>query len=217
MACSTASIAALRGGCNPNAAKYSMTDLYISVDELSKNEIQDVDYSIESSIRGAKVLVLAPHGGWIEPGTSEIARAIAGGDLSLYIFKGLVPGRPHRDLHVASERFDEPTAMRMLNQTELAIGIHGMKNNDAGQDVWVGGRDIALRDVVAMTLAKEGFASVTRLAGQALAGWARSNVCNRGSRKAGIQLEISRRLRDQLVENADLLNRFASIIRSEIV
>lgn len=194
-----------------------MPDRYTSIDELCKNEIEGVDYGIEVSARDAKILVLAPHGGWIEPGTSEIARAIAGGDLSFYIFKGLIPGRPHCDLHVASERFDELTAMKMLDQTELAIGVHGMKDNDAGQDVWVGGRDVALRDALAMALEKRGFASDIRSPGQTLAGWARNNVCNRGIRKAGLQLEISRRLRNQLVEDADLLNRFASTVRAAIV
>jgi phage replication-related protein YjqB (UPF0714/DUF867 family) len=33
--------------------------------------------------------ILAPHGGGIEPGTSELAEAVAGEGLSFYAFEGL--------------------------------------------------------------------------------------------------------------------------------
>jgi phage replication-related protein YjqB (UPF0714/DUF867 family) len=54
------------------------------------------------------VAIIAPHGGKIEPGTSEIAAAIAGDDYSLYRFQGL-RDRPREELHITSAKFDEPT------------------------------------------------------------------------------------------------------------
>ena len=53
------------------------------------------------------VAVVAIHGGKIEPGTSELARAVARDDHPFYLFEGLKP-QGNRDLHISSGRFDDP-------------------------------------------------------------------------------------------------------------
>lgn len=188
-------------------------DRYASFYDLAKTEVLDEDYAIESWDRQSEVIIVAPHGGWIEPGTTEITRAIADGNLSYYVFVGLKPGRRHEDLHVSSERFDEPTALALIAKTQTVVGIHGMQNNAAGEDVWVGGRDVELSKDIVKALGASGFGSSLRRPGQSLAGQAATNVCNRGKRKAGIQLEISRRLRDRLIADSDLLTLFAKAVR----
>lgn len=191
-------------------------DKYASFYDLARTEVLDDDYAIESLDRQSEVIVVAPHGGWIEPGTTEIAKAIAGGDLSYYIFAGLKSGRRHEDLHVSSERFDEPTALALIAKTQTVIGIHGMQNNAIGEDVWVGGRDFELSKDMVEALGASGFASTLRRPGQSLAGQAATNVCNRGTRRVGVQLEISRRLRDRLGAEPDLLASFVRAIRGII-
>lgn len=188
-------------------------DRYASFYELARTEVLDEDYAIESWDRQSEVIIVAPHGGWIEPGTTEITRAIADGNLSYYVFVGLKPGRRHEDLHVSSERFDEPTALALIAQSQTVIGIHGMKNNEIGEDVWVGGRDVELSKTIVKALGASGFESTLRRPGQSLAGQAVTNVCNRGKRRVGAQLEISRRLRDRLVADSDLLTFFANTVR----
>jgi phage replication-related protein YjqB (UPF0714/DUF867 family) len=42
------------------------------------------------------------------------------------------------------------------------------------------------------------------------------NICNRGRLKRGVQLEISRKLRDALKANRDLLQAFANALQRAI-
>jgi len=53
-------------------------DRYESFDELCKHAIEGRDFRIRTASRPGQVAVIAPHGGGIEPGTSELAEAIAG-------------------------------------------------------------------------------------------------------------------------------------------
>ena len=50
-----------------------MADRYSSFIDLAANEQVDIDYRIRVADRGSEAVILAPHGGWIEPETSEIA------------------------------------------------------------------------------------------------------------------------------------------------
>ena len=56
-----------------------MVDTYRSFSELRECEREGEDWAREYVDRGSLLLVMAPHGGWIEPFTAELARAIAGG------------------------------------------------------------------------------------------------------------------------------------------
>lgn len=69
-----------------------MPDRYTSFVDLAANERPDIDYRIRVVDRGSEIGILAPHGGWIEPGTSEIAEAIAGSEFSFYVFESLGSG-----------------------------------------------------------------------------------------------------------------------------
>lgn len=65
----------------------NMADKYASFLELERGECRGV-YRVRSRLRRAAIAVIAPHGGSIEAGTSEIARKIAGVDFSFYAFEG---------------------------------------------------------------------------------------------------------------------------------
>ena len=54
-----------------------MVDKYSSFAEMLKHETEGRDFTVSQEIRGSSVAIVAPHGGGIEPGTSELAAAIA--------------------------------------------------------------------------------------------------------------------------------------------
>lgn len=64
-------------------------DKYRNFADLIRHEREGIDFRICRTIQPARVAIIAPHGGEIEPSTSEIAVAIAGDRYRLYCFEGL--------------------------------------------------------------------------------------------------------------------------------
>lgn len=151
-----------------------MADRYRDFDHLAANERLGIDYAIRITDRGTPSVILAPHGGWIEPNTSEIAEAIAGTDLSFYAFESLRDG-PHGDFHITSHRFDEPRAIDLVGRSLTAVAIHG-RRNEGSEAVWLGGRAIALRDAIGASLRDVGFEAEPN---ERLPGLNPANICNR--------------------------------------
>jgi phage replication-related protein YjqB (UPF0714/DUF867 family) len=89
-----------------------MADKYASFQELERTERRRV-YRVLSRPRKARIAIIAPHGGKIEPGTSEIARKIAGADFSFYAFEGRKK-QHNKSLHITSTRFDEPICLALI-------------------------------------------------------------------------------------------------------
>ena len=191
-----------------------MADKYKNFAELAGAEAQGVDYRICCVDLQTPVVVLAPHGGWIEPGSSQIAKAIAQDDYSFYCFEGLDAGRPHSDLHVTSSHFDEPHAVKLVTTAETVVAVHGRLDRDDPKTVWMGGRDDALRQSIVSSLEAFGFSAASE--GHPLLGRQRENICNRGRTGAGVQLELPRGLRDRLVRDRNELLRFANAVRGAI-
>jgi phage replication-related protein YjqB (UPF0714/DUF867 family) len=191
-----------------------MADKYRRFAELKPNQVYGRDYAIVAIPRYSPLAVIAPHGGTIEPTTSELARAVAGDEYSLYCFEGLVRERPHEDLHITSEFFDEPHGRALVAASDFAVAIHGRKDGDDSETVWLGGLDDQLISVAATELGKARFKakSVTG----ALGGKGVANICNAGRTGAGLQLELPRALRDHLRDNPDRLNAFADALRAAI-
>jgi phage replication-related protein YjqB (UPF0714/DUF867 family) len=188
-------------------------DRYQRFCDLEAAEQIGVDYRICVVSRNSAVAIIAPHGGTIEAGTSEIAAAIANDDFSLYCFEGL-RRCPHSHLHISSTRFDEPQCRAVVASCDRVVAVHGLSGTASRIDV--GGRDHALRDRVCAGLAAAGFdARVVR------SGWhaavSRSNVCNMSRRGAGVQLEITKGLRESLTLNQRRLMTFAGIVRAAIL
>lgn len=188
-----------------------MADRYGDFQELAAASEPEVDYRIRSEDRGSSVVILAPHGGTIEPETAEIARAIAGTDFSLYIFEALKSGA-HGDFHITSHRFDEPTALDLVGRSDTAIAVHGRKD-DGSDTVWLGGRATDLRDAIGVSLRNAGFGAEPN---ERLPGVHETNICNRTRSGEGVQLELSRSFRRRLSTEPTVLEDFCAAIRNVI-
>jgi len=190
-----------------------MPDKYSSFEALEAGEILGADYRIHLEDRGAPIAVIAPHGGYIEPGTSQIAEAIAADTLSFYSFEGLKKGRPHGDLHITSSKFDEPQGVALVGSAVAVVAIHG-RANDGSPTIWMGGRDEKMRDAIMAALKSAGF-SATFDPGH-LPGLNPNNICNRSRNGAGVQLELPLSLRGQLEANPEQMTAFASAVRNVV-
>jgi len=186
-------------------------DKYGSYEELSREELEDVDYSVTARpVPGSKVAIAAPHGGGIEFHTAELAESIAGDDHNFYAFRGLKT-TGNRALHITSHRFNEKRALTLIEPCEKVVTLHGL----AGEalSLQIGGCDAELRSRVHKALSDAGFDSKVVTEGE-YAGMERQNICNRGSTHAGVQLEIYAGLRQALKDDDNAYTRFVNALRS---
>jgi len=174
-----------------------MADKYSDFESLQKAEREGLDFRIRSCDRNSRNIVIAPHGGGIEPGTSELAEAIAGSNLSFYAFEGM-KATGNGQLHITSTRFNEPVCFDLLARAESAIAIHGEDSDEAV--VFLGGLDIAGVARLQEALQVRDFR--VRTDGPAhLQGISTTNICNRGTAGGGIQIELSHGLRLTLFQS----------------
>lgn len=169
-----------------------MSDKYLNFEELAKYEHACKDFLIKHVSHGSKVLIMGPHAGSIEPGTGEISAAVAGDELSLYLFEGIKPSK-NGDLHITSTNFDEPHALRMVKECEFVLTIHGEGSEE--KLTYLGGRNQALQKHIADALCQAGF-TTGQHEDTDLQGTSKRNICNRGTSKlGGVQLELGKGLR----------------------
>ena len=150
-------------------------------------------------------LLIAPHGGGIEPGSSEIMRAVAEpSGWAWYEFAGFLRQGNKEALHISSTRFDEPTLKSMLPQAGFVVAFHGA--SESGEPiVYVGGKWKLGRQTLTESInaafgehgikAKDAVESVDAAH---LRGLDDSNITNLGKRGEGVQLEFSRGARNLL-------------------
>ncbi len=184
-----------------------MPDRYKSFQELSASEMESVDSKIETEDRGTDFSIVGIHGGEIEPGTEEVVRAIAGANISFYIFLG---NTEHQ--HITSIHFDEERCVDLVSRSKKVISIHGKKGD--GEFVMLGGLDDDLISRATHMLREAGF-EIDPSASN-VTGTEPSNICNRCSSGKGLQIEMSRGLRDSLVQDSAKMENFARIIRDLI-
>jgi phage replication-related protein YjqB (UPF0714/DUF867 family) len=163
---------------------------YASFAELARHEVHGEDYRVQVRLRSSPVLILAPHGGLIEDGTSELAHEIAGAEHSLFSFEGLKPDRLNRELHITSHLFDHPDCLELLGRSEVVLSVHGCRGDSC---IHLGGLDRAFVTVLARELVAAGFP--VEAASRRYPGLHPRNICNRGTRGAGAQLEVTFDLR----------------------
>lgn len=199
-------------GCSYLEAVTVLDDMYLDFDELSRNEREGVDFRICLTRRESPVAIIAPHGGKIESGTSQIAAAIAGEMFCLYCFEGLKP-RGNRILHIPSTKFDEPKCMELISTCEVVVSVHGLKGKHEAIDV--GGLDNEHRDAICRNLNNAGFEAKIVTSGSH-AGVSQRNICNRGRPRAGVQLEITKGLRGTLLARSQSLTDFGTAVRWSI-
>lgn len=171
-------------------------DRYGSFEQLAMEQREGRDFAVRVVARESPYAIIAPHGGKIELGTSEVALGIAGEEHALYLFEGLKAGR--RVLHITSEAFDEPRCLTILRAATTVVTIHGMAG--AAPEVHLGGLDESLVRRLEAELKEAGF-TAHRTSDPRRAGTRPNNLCNRGNSGRGCQLEISRGLRDAMMHD----------------
>jgi phage replication-related protein YjqB (UPF0714/DUF867 family) len=78
----------------------------------------------------------------------------------------------------------------------------------------LGGLDARLCDTIEETLARVGFGA--RTTGHHLKGNGPNNICNRGKRRVGAQLELPQTLRDTCVARPLLLHKLGAAVHRAI-
>ena len=164
-----------------------LRDAYNSYAELLSRHREGTDFDRTLRARdGAKVAILAPHGGRLENFTDTIAESVAGSDFSLYCFRSKL-GWGQTNLHITSHKFDDPDCVALVARHPWAVALHGC--SQGGERVFIGGRDQALMDDLARALQHAGIQ--TEISGHAYPGQHPNNICNRSASNAGAQIEMT--------------------------
>jgi phage replication-related protein YjqB (UPF0714/DUF867 family) len=154
-------------------------------------------------------IVLAIHGGGIEPGTSELALAVAGyhpdtlvtsiDDLGLHdfwLFEGLLPSGNGK-LHVTASHYDEPIATELVQNARRCISLHGCSDTQANGKIQIGGLDLELGNIVLEELTIAGIpAEITT--NEKLGGDLPNNIANKTKILGCVQLEMGTSYRSSL-------------------
>ncbi|MGC8491647.1 MAG: poly-gamma-glutamate hydrolase family protein [Syntrophobacteraceae bacterium] len=172
-------------------------DTYASFKELTDHEVEGIDYRIRSRAGSTGVVLLCIHGGGIEPGTSEIAEGIAGGDHTFYALEGMKTSR-NKTLHITSTAFDEPRGIEIVSNSQMVLSIHGC--SEPGEAIYPGGLNPTFRERIAQKLAENGFETIVEKNSR-FGGIDPRNVCNLCGRGMGVQIEVSRGLRRRMFQD----------------
>ncbi|MGK4584805.1 poly-gamma-glutamate hydrolase family protein [Kitasatospora sp. HPMI-4] len=196
-----------------NTALYADIDLVEGVDygrRYRRHPLDGVGSTGRSAL--ARTTVIAPHGGGIEPGTSELCLAIAGyhpADLAptpaagpvhdYWMFEGL-RSAGNAALHVTATHCDDTAARSLCGGSLNVLSLHGCRPSRAGlapeaRAVLVGGLNTTLRQYLMEEFAAVGIRAVTASGDEEIAGLSPANICNRTLLGMGAQLEISTELR----------------------
>lgn len=194
-------------------------DKYACFEDLKRGEREGRDFLVRARAGPSGIAVFAPHGGSIEPGTTEIADAVAGKEHTFYSLIGM-KDHGNEDLHLTSTRFDEPLALELAQSAQTVLAIHGRKGREKA--VYIGGRDGVLKERIRGILLDADFA--VRKDGR-FPGASPQNICNRTLLGRGVQLEITTGLRrlmfqglssHERLERTPLFESFVLILRSAL-
>jgi len=179
-------------------------DIYSSFRQLKAKQSENTDYCINCYDSPSSTAVIAIHGGAIELGTSELATVVASlANCDLYTFEGLKNSN-NRILHITSTRFDEPEAVKLVARSEKTLSLHGCTGND--KTTYIGGLDSQLGKKIEKQLERAGFK--VREAPARLAGKDSDNICNSNAIGKGVQLELTRALRESFFSDSGLTKSF---------
>ncbi|WP_225823924.1 poly-gamma-glutamate hydrolase family protein [Streptomyces naphthomycinicus] len=228
--------AVVGGGATPAAAadQYgSNTELYTRTADKEGTDwmrrfrigapVQVTDNARGTSSAVSSTAVIAPHGGGIEAGTSELCMAVAGYtpfDAGTDPAGAAVQGEPQRDYwmfealansssqHVTATHCDDPAALAVCAGNLYAVSLHGF-DDTAVKKIIIGGRDERLKRNLRAAFTKYGLSSpasrpewnvtvVFASATDPVNGDDPANIVNRTRTGAGAQLELSTALRDAM-------------------
>lgn len=178
-------------------------DKYQSMTQLESETVEGVDWKKDTRDNGTKVLIVAPHGGNIEQGTTEATKALAQkGNYDYFSFEAIRP-KNNTELHVTSTHYDDPTLNQMIKNRTATISIHGAAGTN--QIIYLGGPRSTLRDEMETQLKSSGF--TVMVPPDYIGGVKKNNFINREENNTGVQLELTTALRKAFFNNGDTSNK----------
>jgi len=162
-----------------------------------------------------KTTIIAPHGGGIEFGTSELCLAVAGYSpatlevppgtgvtYDYWMFEGLRPAG-NGELHVTSTHCDDGVALSLCGQALNVLALHGCSTTQAelpddAEVVLVGGRNTTLKQQLLAEFASAGLDAVDAAGHEALNGDEPTNIANRTLLGMGGHLEVTGPMRSAM-------------------
>jgi phage replication-related protein YjqB (UPF0714/DUF867 family) len=199
-----------------NTALYADPALVEGVDYARRfRRHEQFDDGLARTCELVKTTVIAPHGGGIEPGTSELCLAVAGHHpaalpqlppagvtYDYWMFEGLRPAG-NAGLHVVSTGCDDDVAVALCAGSLHALALHGFKPEPPGfpedaRVVLVGGRDRTLKDYLLAGFEDADLDAVDAGEHGELDGDDECNIVNRTLLGMGGQLELSTPLREAM-------------------
>jgi phage replication-related protein YjqB (UPF0714/DUF867 family) len=191
----------------------SESNSYTGYADLASQQVRGKDFEIEVLSRPeSNVVILAPHGGAIERGTSQIARAIAGNNFSLYLFEGIRPSKNYEALHLTSHLFDEPECLALISDVPIIVALHGCNGKE--EKVFLGGLDNSTKNELATALDAVNISVHTD--GHEYPATHPYNICNRGLTQKGVQIELTDPLRGTTAEENVVLAVRQALLRLDI-
>ncbi|PIB06050.1 hypothetical protein B1C81_26060 [Streptomyces sp. HG99] len=179
----------------------TVADLYASYTALAASEVEGMSYERRSvPVTGTTWSAIAIHGGGIEAGSGEMARAVGAGLMNHYEFAGIKSAN-NWDLHVTSTNFDEPTCLGIVTAARRCLSFHGYTGTTDVAETSLGGLDTATVARVQTALQYAGFRVIT--AAQEINGSDPANIANKTTITAGVQIEMSAALRASFFPNGD--------------
>ena len=172
------------------------------------------DDSLARTCEVPKTTIVAPHGGGIEPGTSELCLAVAGYHpaalpetppagvtYDYWMFEG-VRADDNAPLHVPSTGCDDGMALSLCGGSKNALALHGFRPEPElpadTQIILVGGRNHTLKEYLLAGFEDTDLDAVDAAQHGELDGSEPLNIVNRTLLGMGAQLELSTPLRDAM-------------------
>ncbi|UOQ65015.1 poly-gamma-glutamate hydrolase family protein [Hymenobacter volaticus] len=203
-------------------------DFYCSMRQLYANETEGTNYTKEWYRHRWRyetsknypdentTCIMAPHGGGIESGTTELALATAGftdgfnnhpaasETYDYFIFNGTNPTNQNGKLHVTASNFNDPAAIELVQRSVISLAFHGCTDEQPDESTGIGykacligGRDENFKDVLEIQLTGAGF-NAYKTKQESLNGDLRANIINRNKQNAGAQFELTTTFRKSL-------------------
>lgn len=181
--------------------KISKDKGYKNFKELESNEVENEDYTIHLEESDSDILLMAIHGGGIEPGTTELIENIsADNNYAYYSFNG-IKQTGNQDMHITSTNFDEPQALNLVKNSLVTLSFHGYDEREK-KHTYLGGLDKDLAEEITLKLKDAGFS--VSYAPKRLSGKKKANIVNKNKQNKGVQLEISTAQREVFFKDNDL-------------
>jgi phage replication-related protein YjqB (UPF0714/DUF867 family) len=163
-----------------------------------------------------EVFIMAPHGGGIETGTTELALATAGftddfnahpatsKKYDYFIFNGTNSKEKNDELHVTASNYDDPVANELVKHSLISLAFHGCTDEQPKQSTGegykaclIGGLDKPFKKILDQRIDGAGFKAIITTQ-ESLNGDMPENIINKNRRSEGAQFELTTSFRKSL-------------------